>query len=89
MWRPSQTESKFRDVKSMCTTSGEDENDAGDDAQQLAEDTSSSSEDQALIEEDEERGYELQADLDEEEAVQGGVFLFGVLLEMAVNRLKG
>ncbi|KAF1785281.1 hypothetical protein GQ600_9056 [Phytophthora cactorum] len=44
---------------------------------------------QALIEEDEERGYELQADLDEEEAVQDGVLSFGVLLEMAVNRLTG
>ncbi|KAF1779085.1 hypothetical protein GQ600_12647 [Phytophthora cactorum] len=44
---------------------------------------------QELIKEDEERGYELQADSDEDEAVQGGVLSFRGLLDMAVNRLKG
>ncbi|ETP34916.1 hypothetical protein F442_16837 [Phytophthora nicotianae P10297] len=44
---------------------------------------------QELIEEDEERGYELQAGLDDEDTDRDSALSFGVLLEIAVNRLKG
>ncbi|KAG6942986.1 hypothetical protein JG688_00017830 [Phytophthora aleatoria] len=43
---------------------------------------------QAAIEEDQERCYELAASLGSGESVSGGIQSFGVLLEMAINRLK-
>ncbi|ETI29832.1 hypothetical protein F441_22391 [Phytophthora nicotianae CJ01A1] len=43
-----------------------------------------------LIEDSEERCYALAAALDcKDESVQDGVFSFGLLLEMVVNKLKG